>query len=102
MFHWGWGYLALLDKIARTDTPEYRRRARAERRNWLRYQMRQRLVPALGGRADLPLSLVATEILGGMVGYFGYPLTVRASRRGSRLAVPKHARRPGTEPALRP
>lgn len=86
MFHWGWGYLALLDKIARRDAPEYARRARAERRSWLRYQARRRLLPAFAGAADLPLSLVLMEALGGVVGFFGYPLAQRASRRAARRA----------------
>jgi GT2 family glycosyltransferase len=86
MFHWGWGYLAMLDKIARHDSPEYRQRARTERRNWLRYQVRNRLLPALRGRADLPLPLVTMEIVGGLVGYFGYPLAEQASRREAHRA----------------
>jgi GT2 family glycosyltransferase len=97
MFHWGWGYLALLDKIARRDGPEYRRRARAERRSWLRYQLGQRLLPGLHGRADLPLSLVATEIVGGLVGYFGYPIAEWASRREALRARAAHVRQAGAE-----
>ena len=74
MFHWGWGYLSFLDKIARSDAPDYAARARLERRNWWRYQLRERLLPALRGRADLPLSLVVLELAGGLVGQRGYPL----------------------------
>lgn len=94
LFHWGWGYLTYLDKIARTDAPEYAARARSERRNWLDYQLRQRLRPALRGAADLPFPLVALEVAGGMAGLRGYPLAqAAAARRAARTltGLPRRA-----------
>jgi hypothetical protein len=88
MFHWGWGYLVFLDKIARTDSPEYARRARMERRNWWAYQLHDRLLPALHGAADLPLSLVANELAGGAVGYRGYPLARARAAHPSSSSTP--------------
>lgn len=85
LFHWGWGYNAFLDKIARSDTPDYSSRAREERRNWLHYQFNSRALPALRRKADLPLFLVLMEIAGGVIGRKAYPLArVMAERRVAR------------------
>lgn len=94
LFHWGWGYLVFLDKVAREDAPDYAARARLERRNWLRWQLTERLGAALRGRADLPLPLVLREIAGGVVGWHGYPLARRAAER--------RAARAGAPPAVAP
>ncbi len=93
LFDWGWAYQAFLDKIARGDTAQYAARARLERSNWLHWQLRGRLAPALRGRADLPLPLVTQELAGGMIGRHGYPLARAAARRraacqGSRAVTP--------------
>lgn len=81
MFNWGWGYLTFLDKVARADSPGFAARARREKRNWLGYQLRDRLVPALRGDGDSPLELVLAELTGGLVGYGAYG---RARRRAAR------------------
>ncbi len=93
LFDWGWSYQAFLDKVVRGDAPEYAARARLERANWLRWQLRERLGAAVRGRADLPLALVARELAGGLAGRHGYPvarLTAarRAARHGSRAVTP--------------
>lgn len=98
MFDWGWAYLALLDKIARGDTAEYAGRARLERRNWLTWQVRERVRAAVRGRAGVPAGLVVREIAGGLLGYRGYPLARiaaarRAARHGGTAVTPPPVRR---------
>lgn len=86
LFHWGWGYLTYLDKIVRTDSLEYSRRAREERRNWLVYQVRRRLGAAAVGGGEVGVPLVLAELAGGVAGYRGYPLARRlAAREVARL-----------------
>jgi len=92
LFHWGWGYATFLDKIARADTPEFAARAREERRNWLRYQIRDRAIPALRRGADLPLPLILLEIAGGFAGFGAYP-------RARRTAVGRARRLPAESAA---
>ncbi len=85
LFDWGWGYLALLDKIARLDTPEYAARARRERAEWFRWQaarVRAGLRADRGeGDPDLPLPLVLRELAGGLVGARGYGRARALARR---------------------
>src|SRR5690606_9020268 len=74
LVRWGWGYLTMLDKIARARDGEFSARARRERRNWLRFQLLERLPDALLGRSDFPAHMIVGEIVGGLAGYFAYPL----------------------------
>lgn len=80
LYERGLGFLTYLDKVARTDTREFRQAARRLSRNWLRSRLRKKPGEGESGTSRLPVPGLP-ELLGGLAGYRGYTLArVRARR----------------------
>lgn len=99
LFFWGWGYTALLTKIARVE-PEFRSAALREILGWFAYQIGERLGAAVRGAPEaLPLELVLSEIVGGACGIPGYFGDRRRAqyrrRRGKERRQPREPFRSG-------
>lgn len=77
LFHWGWGYLSFLDKVHRQDAAVFAAAARAEQREWLRYQLRHNILVSPAAPERWPLALALAELAGGLLGARAYPLARR-------------------------